>query len=49
MENTMSTLVNLLIKKGIITKEEYREEFDRVRRLEWDKKHKPVELEHTCE
>jgi len=46
MENTMLTIVNLLIKKDVITKEEYKNEFERVRRVEWDKKHKPVEQEN---
>ena len=42
MKNTMLTVVNLLIKKGIITKEEYTAEFERVRRIELDKRHETI-------
>ena len=44
MEKTIRTIINLLIRKGLITKEEYQEEFEKLRKEEWDRRHNTTEV-----
>jgi len=43
MDKTIRTIINLLIRKGLITKEEYQEEFEKLRKEELDRRHYTTE------